>query len=388
MTEKLCYSDTHLFDFDALLLSCRPAKKGFELILDRTAFFPGGGGQSADTGYIGDVRVSELRELELNGETVVVHCAEEPLKEGERYSCRVDAEQRLRRMQNHSGEHIVSGITHALFGYDNVGFHMGEDCVTLDFSGELGPEELERIETLANEAVRANLPVRAFFPDSGELETLEYRSKLDLIEGVRLVEIPGIDLCACCAPHVKRTGEIGLIKILSAERHRGGMRLELLCGMDALDYVRKMSENTEHISKRLSAKRLEIAPAVDKLMSDRELQAEKISKISAALVSARAGKTEPRRGNICLFEDIDDEQYIRELVNALMPKCGGIAAVFAGDDHQGYKYVMGSENLNLSAQSRAINAAINGRGGGRGGMIQGFARADRETIRLYFAARC
>ena len=193
MTEKLYYADSHLSVFTAQVLACEQTKKGFAVTLDRTAFFPEGGGQSADTGTLGSARVLDAQER--GGE--VVHFCDAPLPVGEDVEGRLDFEQRLRRMQNHSGEHIVSGLVHGRFGFDNVGFHMGADCMTIDFSGELSPDELMEIEIKANETVRADLPIRAWVPGEAELAALDYRSKKELSGQVRIVEIPGIDRCAC-----------------------------------------------------------------------------------------------------------------------------------------------------------------------------------------------
>ena len=259
MTEKLYYLDSPLFEFAARVLETREGKRGWEVLLDRTAFFPEGGGQPADTGTIGRARVLDVHERE--GE--IRHLCDRELASGT-YACAVDAEKRLRRMQNHSGEHVFSGLTHQKYGAENVGFHMAADCMTIDFDKELSFEQLSEIEYEANLAVRANIPVRTFYPSPEELKVLEYRSKKELAGAVRIVEIAGIDRCACCAPHVRATGEIGAIKLLTAERHRGGVRLSLICGMDALDDYRRKQDSAAAISALLSAKRDERAPAVER----------------------------------------------------------------------------------------------------------------------------
>lgn len=244
-TEKLYYIDSHMFAFEAKVLDCRREKSGWAVTLDRTAFFPEGGGQLADTGYIGSVRVTDVQER--GGE--ILHYTDAPLEPGLAVSCRLDDEQRLRRMQNHSGEHIVSGLIHGGYGYDNVGFHMGAECMTIDFSGELDWEQLMDIEQRANETVRADIPVHVWFPDTEELAQLEYRSKLELTENVRIVEIGDVDRCACCAPHVSRTGEVGVIKILDCQRHRGGVRVSVVCGMDAVEDYRAVQTGVTAVSR-------------------------------------------------------------------------------------------------------------------------------------------
>lgn len=376
-TEKLYYIDSHLFDFEATVLDCRETEKGWALILDRTAFFPEGGGQQADTGFIGTVPVRDVQEQ--GGE--ILHFCGEALPVGAHLPCRVEREQRLVRMQNHSGEHIVSGLAHRLYGCENVGFHMGEDCMTIDFDRELSWQQLMEIETLANEAVRDNLPVLCSFPEGEALEKLEYRSKLELTENVRIVEIPGIDRCACCAPHVERTGEIGLIKILDAERHRGGVRLSLCCGMLALRDYRVKQENIAAISQALSAKRHETAGAVSRLLSEQQKGKERIAALSMELARLKAERCPATEGNLLVFDNVLDEVALRELVNLLMEKCGGIAAAFSGSDETGYRYIMGSRRVDLRRCAKEINRLIDGRGGGKPQMIQGSAAADAEHIR-------
>ena len=377
MTEKLYYLDSHLFSFRAKLLACTPWKEGYALELDRTAFFPEGGGQSADTGRIGEARISDVHEREGR----ILHYADRFLAPGTEVLCEIDAEQRLRRMQNHSGEHILSGLTHRMTGYDNVGFHMGGDCMTIDFSGELSEEQLRRLETLANEAIRADLPIRAWFPSAEELAAIDYRSKKELDGAVRLVEVKGVDICACCAPHVKSTGEVGLLKILSAERHRGGMRLTVICGMDALEDYRLRLESAGAVSRLLSVPREKIAAGVERVIGEQAKLKERAAALENELARRMAEDFAETEGNLCVFDTLLGEVALRELVNALAAKCGGFAAAFSGSDEEGFRYIIGSRHVDLRAKSRELNAAIRGRGGGTPEMIQGRAQAAESEIR-------
>lgn len=379
MTEKLYYIDSHLHEFTARVAVCEECGGEYLLELDRTAFFPEGGGQAADTGHIGPARVRDTQERQGR----ILHYADSPLDIGREYACAIDYEQRLGRMQNHSGEHIVSGLTHSLFGLDNVGFHMGQGSMTIDFNGELDRNALEKIETLANRAVRDNIPVRTMFPDAEALKSLEYRSKLALTENVRIVEIEGIDRCACCAPHVAHTGEIGIIKILDAERHRGGTRISLACGMDALADYRCKQENVTAISEALSAKKEQTAAAVERLLLEQARVKQRIAELSMEAVRLRAAAQEPREGNLCVFDDVLDEIALRELVNLLMDKCTGLAAAFSGSDEEGYRYIIGSRHVDLRAALKTINSGIGGRGGGSPSMIQGRAAENAETIQKF-----
>ena len=293
----------------------------------------------------------------------------------------MDAEQRLRRMQNHSGEHILSGLVHSAFGYDNVGFHMGADCMIIDFSGELGWEQLMELETQVNAVIRENLPLHIWFPSGEELKALTYRSKLELTENVRIVEIPGVDRCACCAPHVERTGEVGLLKILDSQRHRGGQRVSVICGMDALEDYRLRQESVTDISRALSAKRDEVTRAVQRLQIEQQGMKERCDALSLSLIRYIAEAEAETAGNIILFDAVLGEIAQRELVNLLMEKAGGLAAVFCGSEEKGWRYIIGSRSLDLRALTKSVNAAIDGRGGGTPQMIQGSAHAAADKIR-------
>ena len=379
MTKKLYYEDSHLFSFSAQVLQCEQNKGRWEIVLDRTAFFPEGGGQPGDTGRLGTANVTDTHER--GGE--VVHYCDRPLEPGSVVEGELDREKRLCRMQNHSGEHILSGTAHRLYGCENVGFHMGEHDMTIDFDKELSAEELKEIETRANEAVRENLPVNVFFPSADVLSTLEYRSKKELSGDVRIVEIPGVDRCACCAPHVSRTGEVGIIKVLNFERHRGGIRLSLACGMWALEDSRQKLQSVGEISALLSARREAVAPAVERLMHERDALKEKNAMLAIELVKLKAALQPETDGSICLFETVSDEIAMRELVNLLMERCDGLAAVFFPGEAGVWRYIIGSRNIDLRKAAKRINAGIGGRGGGRPEMIQGSAAASESEIQKF-----
>ena len=257
---------------------------------------------------------------------------------------------------------------------------MGEDCMTIDFNYELGVEALKEVERRANAVVRKNIAVKTWFPDEEELEHMDYRSKRELKENVRIVEIEGCDQCACCAPHVSHTGEVGIIKILDSQRHRGGTRISLICGEQAYeDYCRKQ-DAAAALSHMLSAKRDELAPAVERVLNENQLARERCDQLSMAIVQLRAEAVENTDGNVCVFDSVLDDIAQRELCNRLMEKCGGLACVFCGSDDEGWRYIIGSRNIDLRQNAKAINAAIEGRGGGSEQMIQGKASAKKETI--------
>lgn len=381
MTEKLYYSDGHLSRFTARVTSCEKEDGTWAVKLDRSAFFPGGGGQEADEGVLSDMKLLGLRE---EGEDIV-HLTPAPLEPGALVEGRIDWPLRFSRMQGHSGEHILSGTVHRLFGYDNVGFHMGEEAITIDFSGELSREDLSRAELEANRAIWRDVPVRTLLPTPGELAAMDYRSKKELTGQVRIVEIEGVDLCACCAPHVSHSGEVGLLKIIDSMRHRGGTRLTLLCGEAALLDYEALHENNAAVSAALSAKRLETGGAIARVMAEQEERRAELTKLKRELLQLKAAALRPTEGSICIFESDIDMITLRELVNAGSELAGKVCAGFAGTDGD-YKYIIGSRSVPLRARAKEINAAIDGRGGGSDAMLQGTSRARREDIERYFNA--
>ena len=382
MTERLYYADSKMKRFTAAVTSCEAIKDGYAVTLNRTAFFPEGGGQAGDSGLIGRARVSDTQEK--NGE--IIHYVNQPLTVGEVYDCAIDWEIRFRRMQNHSGEHIVSGLVHKKYGYSNIGFHMGNDFVTIDFDGELTWEQLAELEREANLAVAADHKISASFPPEEVLEKLQYRSKLELTENVRIVEIENVDICACCAPHLSSTAEVGMIKILDSERRRRGgegVRISMLCGLDAYENAVVTQNNNTEISMLLSAKRNETAAAVRRVMKEQEKLKARVSELSRELAACRAAAITPTGGNICIFDSTLDEPALRALINEAVKKCGGVAAVFSGSDGTGFRYIIGSRSVDLKSAAKVINEGISGRGGGSPNMIQGNCTACTETIQKF-----
>ena len=381
MTEKLYDMDSHLKVFTARVLSCTADGERFAVTLDRTAFFPESGGQYADTGTLGGVRVLDVQEV--SGE--LVHYTDGPLPVGGTVTGQLNWLQRFRRMQNHTGEHILSGLVYRKYGYQNVGFHLADGDVTVDFDGELTREQLDELETLCNLAIAENVPVNCTYPEPETLKTLAYRSKLDLTENVRLVEIEGYDLCACCAPHVSRTGEIGSLKILDFMRHRGGIRLHMLCGLDAMEDSRRRYQATLEISGLLSVPQLETPEAVRRLLRDVEDGKLQLGEARRSVLTMKAAALPETEGNLCIFEEALDNLSLRELVNAGMEKCTGICAAFSGQDGD-WKYILGSRNVDLRAKAKELNAAMKGRGGGKPEMIQGSCTALRGELEALFGS--
>ena len=379
MTEKLYDRDSHLREFSAKVISCESEGALWAVTLDRTAFFPEGGGQAADTGTLGGCRVLDVQERAGD----IRHYTDAPLAVGEPVTGVLDWEKRFRRMQNHSGEHLLSGLVHAHYGYRNVGFHLGDGDVTVDFDGELTRSQLEELETEVNRAIAENVPVTCWYPPKEELASLDYRSKLELTENVRLVRIEGYDLCACCAPHVSRTGEIGSLHILDFMRHRGGIRLHMVCGLDAMEDARARYQATLAISGLLSVPQLETPNAVRRVLGELEEMKLALSDARRQVLQMKAALLPETEGNLCLFEPELDMLSLRELVNAGIQKAKGICAAFTGKDGE-WKYIIGSRTADLRSLAKEINTAIGGRGGGRAEMIQGSCTAAQKEIEAYF----
>lgn len=379
-TIALYDSDSHLRAFDAQVLRCEPADGGWAVVLDRTAFFPEGGGQGADHGTLSAVPV---RDVQISGGEIV-HFTAQPLPVGATVRGELDWARRFRHMQNHSGEHIVSGILHRLYGVDNVGFHLGAADVTIDLNGELTRAQLDDAEVRANAAVTANLPVIAEYPDPARLAAMTYRSKLDLTEHVRIVTIGDVDCCACCAPHVAFTGEIGAVKLLDFARFRGGVRIHMQCGADAMADYREKYASVAQISAMLSAKQPEVAAAVQQLLDTLQAEKHTVVELKKQLARAQAESIPVTDGAVCCFAD-GDSDTLREMVNIGMARCA-LCGAFCGDDDHGYRYILGSRAVDLRALAPAFHAALCGRGGGRPEMIQGTVAAGRGEIERWFAA--
>lgn len=378
-TKRLYYEDVYKKEFTAKVLECREAKKGFHIILDESAFYPEGGGQPSDTGYLNDVKVKEVHEKE--GE--LLHYTDQPMEVGTEVQGRIDWARRFDLMQQHSGEHIVSGLVHEAYGYDNVGFHMSSDVITVDLSGVLTEAQLAEIEAETNQKIWENSEVEITYPSKEELEKLSYRSKKELTGQVRLVRFPGSDLCACCGTHVTHTGEIGAVKILTVENFHEGIRLTMICGKRVMDYLNMVNDQNRQVSVKLSAKIGETAVAVGRLQDENFRLKGQVAHVVDELCRAEADRWEGE-GSVLLFHDGLEADQVRKMADAVMQKCSGCCAVFSSNGDGSYKYAMGELNGDLRQFTKEMNAALNGRGGGKPFFVQGSVKASEEEIRQFF----
>ncbi len=375
-TRRIYYEDSYAQCTDTEVTSCRPYADGkYAVTLESTVFFPEGGGQPGDVGSIGSARAVDTQEID--GE--ILHITDAPLTVGERVTAKIDWMRRLRLMQGHGGEHIVSGIVNRTFGLNNVGFHMGSEDITVDYDGFLDRDALSAVETEANLAVVRNMRIIATFPSESELATVSYRSKKKLSGQIRIVTVEGFDVCACCAPHLSRTGEIGMIKILDSVKYKGGVRVHLQCGLDALDDYRRRYETVRNIAVRLSSPQESIDEAVEHLESEYAECRARCARLRDGLLALRVASLERTDGNICLIEDGLDADTLMRFAIAAAEKCGGICAVFSGSDGD-YRYCMVSRSRDLRALTGTVNGVLNGRGGGSAEMIRGTARCARDEV--------
>jgi len=377
MTEKLFYEDSHMITFLAVVEHCEKVGDYYEAVLDRTAFFPEGGGQYADTGVIDGIEVLDVHEKQ----GIIYHRMSSSLEVGRTVEGCIDWEERFSKMQQHSGEHIVSGLVHQTFGYDNVGFHMGRDAITMDFNGVLTKEQLKEIEKRANEAVVKNLDIQVIYPTKEELATINYRSKIEIEGQVRIVVIPGYDTCACCAPHVKKTGEIGIIKLIGVQNYKGGVRVSMLCGFRALADYQEKSESVKTISVMLSAKESELSKEVQRLKDELAVLKNRTLELQRNLLSYKIAELEENQDVVVLFEPELEGNAPRELVNMILAKGAGTAAVFVGNVKDGYRYVIGSRTLDTRVYAKVLNGKFQGRGGGKPEMVQGSLYGSEMEIR-------
>ena len=381
-TRKLYYEDCHLQEFTGVVTGCAETKKGWEVTLSATAFYPEGGGQACDLGVLGNAKVLDVREREEE----VIHLCDAPLAVGETVEGRIDWNRRFDLMQQHTGEHILSGLIHAKYGYHNVGFHVGKQAMEIDFDGPIPTEELMELERKANEAIWQNLAVKCWYPSREELPTVTYRSKRELPWPVRIVQVPGFDSCACCGVHTARTGEVGIIKILGAMKFHEGIRIEMLCGRRAYEFLGQVYDQNRQVSQAFSAKILQTGEAARRM--NEQLNQEKFR--GAALekqVFAFIAKSYENAADVVHFQEGLSSVGVRELADAIADTCGGIAAVFSGTDEAGYSMCLIGKGLDVKPLGTELTKTLCGRGGGEPGSFQGSLKTTRQAIEAFFRGK-
>ena len=388
MTQRLYYDDVYMKEFDAKVLRCEASGSNWKIVLDRCAFYPEGGGQSGDRGILADPasdRMIQVADTQEEGEDIVLVC-DAPVPEGSSVRGTLDWEYRFDRMQNHSGEHIISGLIHTRLGYNNVGFHMSADRMTIDLDGEISEEVLREIEQKANEIVWSNVPVRIDTYTEEEAEEIEFRSKRELHGQIRVVSIPGADVCACCGTHVAFTGEIGPIRIVSHVRFKGGIRMELMCGRWAYQYMTEVFRQNHQVSVLMSSKMLETAGAVTKLLDDQTQLKGRMIGLFYEQIERKADEL-AGTGDVLIFAQNYTPVLVQKLTARVMEKTDSAVFSFAGNDEEGYKYAVGQTGGDLKAFVKDMNEKLSGRGGGKPFFLQGSVSSDLESIVKFFSER-
>lgn len=378
-TEKLYYQDPYQTTFTARVLTCEPSKGGCLVTLDRTAFYPEGGGQPADHGVLGGVTVTDVHEKD----GVIFHTCSGPVEIGAAVEGSIDWTRRFDHMQQHSGEHILSGLLCSLYDCSNVGFHLGTDTVTIDYDRDLTWEQVLEAERQANESIWRDTPAEITFPAPDALAQLDYRSKKELTGQVRIVSFPGADCCACCGTHVRRAGEVGLIKVLSCQKFREGVRLEILCGQRAYRYLSRIYEQDHAVARLLSVKPQDAFAAVERQNAELTAAKLRMTELEDRLFALRA-QSLAGCGDVLLLEPPMRPDGARKLADTAARAAGGLAAVFAGERDSYVYALVYAGGADISPLVKRLNSALSGRGGGRNGFAQGSVQADRSAILDFF----
>lgn len=379
MTEKLYDTDSYLSEFACKVISLYSDENYIYIETDRTAFFPEGGGQTCDKGTLDSVSVENVQIIDGK----ILHFVKNSDENAEKFQIgaiingKIDVKKRFSDMQQHSGEHIFSGVVNSLYGYNNVGFHLGSEVVTLDFNGELNEDDICKVESLVNKAIWNNLEIKVTFPSDQELKDIKYRSKIEIEGQVRLVEIPGVDICACCAPHVKFTGEIGIVRVVNFERYKGGTRVSILCGERALLDLRHKLKQNRLVSNLTSSKQDETAAAVERLKNENEKLKYDIVGLTRELLSLKS-QSIAFQDRIIIFDSNLQGKLLQDFAISLMEKANEFAACFSGENGS-YRYCIVSGQVNLQPLCKALNSRFGGRGGGKPEIVQGSISADCEN---------
>ncbi|WP_173438018.1 alanyl-tRNA editing protein [Sharpea azabuensis] len=349
--------------------------KNTTLILDQTLFFPEEGGQCADSGTIDGYEVIDVQ----ISKGIIKHILKGhvELEIGNEIQGEIDWDLRFSNMQNHSGEHIFSGIVHREYGYDNVGFHLGKDVVSVDFNGPIDEVSLRRIEKEVNQVIYENRVIRAYYPSEEELASLNYRSKKEVDAPLRIVEIENCDVCACCALHVRRSGEVGLFKVVHMMNYKGGVRIFILCGQRALDYVLELDDNMNAIYHMLSANNSSVVKYVKQLIDTNNALKQEVFNLNKKEVQRLV--EEANENHRYFFVEDLDKNLQREMVNSLAQRLEGYVGVFAGSDRMGYRFILASRN-NDTTKLFDVLKSHGAKGGGNALMVQGYMKTSQDTI--------
>ena len=386
-TKELYYESAYIREFDATVAACDPkqtkdGKTFYEIELDQTVFFPEQGGQSSDIGELAlcdSDKIATISHVSIDKEGVIRHIADKELPVGAKVHGEIDWNHRFSNMQQHTGEHIFSGIVHSKYGFENVGFHLSDSEVTMDYSGVLTPEDIHDIELLVNQAIWENVAIRCEFPSADALKEIDYRSKKELTGDVRIVTVEGYDVCACCAPHVEKSGEIGILKVVGLQNYKGGVRVNILCGKRALFYLQNEHGIVNELSGMLTTSADKIIPSVKKLSEENIALKSELTSAKEQLIEIEIAKIDSSLKNVFLLKEAGlDGNVMRKTVNALVAQHTGLCGVFSGDAVTGYKFIIGSgaDKRDCKEAMEVLKNECSAKGGGSPQMVQGSLVAD------------
>lgn len=379
-TVKLYDRNAYDTEFDAIVVACleKVTEKGkyCEIVLNETLFFPEEGGQSPDQGQLNQQDVLDVQIRE----GIIYHTVASEITVGTKVHGVVNWQHRFFNMQQHSGEHIFSGLVYERYGFRNVGFHLSDQIVTMDFDGVLSEEQIEEIEWAVNQAIAENIEIQVSFPTREELQSLVYRSKMEIEGQVRIVTIPGYDVCACCAPHVKRTGEIGMLKVMTVQNYKGGIRVTILCGFRALEAMRQKNKIVAELVGVLTTNQDNLVESVSRLKAQNQTLSIQLGQAKQSLLEQKLASIPEEQENVLVFESDLDTKIVRNIVNGLCEKHSGLCGIFIGDDLNGYSYILGSKNINCKEIGDVLREKVGAKGGGSPQMIQGSLQANKNDV--------
>jgi len=387
---KLYEKQSKLKECEATVVDCYVNNGEVYIKLDESIFFPEEGGQYADTGvleYCDSADASVVHSVRLldgqieNNEIIYQVSDEIPIKT--KILCKLDWNKRFDRMQNHSGEHILSGLINREYGYNNVGFHLSDDdMVTLVVDGALTREQVAELESKVNAVIYQNYPITDTYPTKEELANISYRSKIEIDGQVRLItignEIQTIDICACCAPHVARTGEIGILKVTGVMKVKGNTQISILCGRRALEYINHNLDTLSQLANAFTTHADNVPGIVDNLKNENiELKSQLSDYKEKVIIEDIISNPDNR----CIFtKEQLSAQNMKNIFNTLIQHCAGYVGIFAGTDDAGYRYYAGGKGLDARELAKVMRENLGTKGGGSEEMIQGKAESTREAI--------
>lgn len=400
-TVRLFEDSSYITKFNANVLNCLEVEaddKNFEkykykIVLDKTAFYPEGGGQPSDKGCILPIKISKSLNVESKTflevldvkekDGVIYHYVNYPLTENSAVEGKIDWNFRFMLMQHHTGEHIVSGLINRHFGFANIGFHMGENYVSIDFDGKLTDENLDLIELQANNIIYKNLGIKIDFPVPDELDLLNYRSKKIIDGEIRIVSVPSADVCACCGTHVRYTGEIGVIKLISSQSCKGGTRIYMLCGKEALNDYNNKNKILSEISVQLSSKPETASAYLAKLKAERNRLKSENNFLLDTIFELKAASIDKNLNKIILFEENLTHFDLMRFSSHLTAGRNGVIFLFSGNDDDGYKYLISSSALDVKFIAENFNKTFSAQGGGKINCFQGNVKSLKADIEAY-----